>query len=584
MTDHTSPIETIHSVRDLVSETDAALRKQHDLLKLRGMSLPAGTFAAVSAVSKSLEQIEAQLVEDITALSQLRAMVRTSAQMNSSLDLDEVLAEAMDNVIDLTGAERGYIVLKGPFSDELEFRIARDAEQEDRQGRVTFQGSTVILNEVLETGQPLLTDNAYNDPRLQGSQTVARFVMRSVLCVPLKLKERVIGVVYVDNRMRMSIFSQRELALLTAFANQVAIAIENARLYERVQSSIAAISEMKELLDNVLASIGSGVVTTDADLHITSFNPAAAQILAWNAEATSGQPLLAYLPKVSVEFEDHLRDVQQNNQTTLIEAEVDDETGDRRALSMKFSPLKDTRNHTQGVAMVVDDLTEQKVYEQTLDVGRRYLPPEMVDNIETIATLALGGERREVTCMFVDARPLSTFPPGLAPREIMAMLNQHLTIATNCVHNYKGVIDKYMGHEVMSLFNSQLNPQTHHAGLAVEAALAIRAAFVALYAELGINPDPHFYRIGIHTGIATLGNVGSLTRRDFTAIGDTINLSKRLEENAGFGQIIISEDALQHFRAMGGGTLPDNIRFEPRDPLQVKGRQQLTPIYEVFRD
>jgi adenylate cyclase len=163
------------------------------------------------------------------------------------------------------------------------------------------------------------------------------------------------------------------------------------------------------------------------------------------------------------------------------------------------------------------------------------------------------------------------------------MLNLYLTVATECILSSNGIIDKYMGHEVMGLFNSQLNPQADHAQLAVEAALNMRDSFVALYDQLGINPDPHYYRAGIHTGIATLGNAGSLNRRDFTAIGDTVNLSKRLEENAIAGQIIVSEDVLQHMQSSVGDELFSQIQFQERDAIQVKGRQQRTRIYEVFR-
>ena len=138
-----------------------------------------------------------------------------------------------------------------------------------------------------------------------------------------------------------------------------------------------------------------------------------------------------------------------------------------------------------------------------------------------------------------------------------------------------------MGNEIMVLFNTQLNPDADHAFCAVETALALRDAFVDLYKRLGIDPQPHYYRIGIHTGVATLGNVGSMNRRSFTAIGDTINLSKRLQENATGGQIIISEDSCA--TSSNRQTIFDQIRFEERESIQVKGRTQLTRIYEVFR-
>lgn len=575
-----NPIDAVHDIRRLITEVETALRKQQELLSLRDMSLPPDTFQMILAVRDDLARTEAQLVDDMVTLSQLRALAGTTNKINSSLDLDTVLAEAMDNVIALTGAERGYIVLANPFSNELEFRIARDPEQPG--GAVDFQGSRTILRDVLDSGQTLLADNAYKDPRfLQSSATIARLALRSVLCVPIKLKDRVIGAVYVDNRMRAGVFTQREAELLTAFANQAAVAIENARLYARVQASIAAISEMKDLMDSVFASIGSGVVTTDTARAVATFNRAAAEILAWDVDRVPGQPLPALVPHISVDLDEQLAEVTEHSHPSILEAEQENPARGRIALSLKLSPLKDARQTTQGVAVVLDDLTQQREGEELLNIMRRYLPPEMVDNIESIATIDLGGERREITCMFVNVRSLATFPPGLRPAAFMELLNRHLAVATDAIHSCKGVIDKYMGHEVMALFNSQLNPQDHHAILAVEAALIMRDAFVDLYTQLGISPDPHYYRVGINTGVATLGNVGSLSRRDFTAIGDTINLAKRLEENAGAGQIIVSDTTRQHIAGAGG--LPSSVAFHPLEAIQVKGRQQRTPIYEVFR-
>ena len=274
--------------------------------------------------------------------------------------------------------------------------------------------------------------------------------------------------------------------------------------------------------------------------------------------------------------------VREKNQKEILDTELDSPTRGRLSLNVKLSPLKDGNQSTQGVTIVLNDFTERHENEAMLGVMRRYLPPEMVDNIHQIAGLALGGERRVTTCMFVDVRPLATFPPDLRPPQIMEMLNRYLTLATDCIHAVGGVIDKYMGHEIMGLFNSQLNPADDHAAQALAAGLQIRDAFIDLYRELGINPDPHFYRIGIHSGVATLGNVGSEIRRDFTAIGDTINLSKRLEENATPGQIILSDDTREQIAQTPGVLKLDDIQLVEREPIKVKGRQQLTRIYEVF--
>ncbi len=577
-------LDDVRGIRALVKEVETALRSQHQILQMRGMSLPAGTFNTLSELESDLTTIETALVNEATELSQLRALAGTSEQINSSLDLDEVLREAIQNVVDLSGAERGYIVLANPFSDEWEFRIAHDPEQQDKQGVVTFQGSRSILRKVLESGEGLLTDNAFDDERFSDNNaTIARLALRSVVCVPLKLKDRVIGAVYVDNRLRTGVFHERERNLLEAFANQASITIENARLFTRVQTNLNAITELKEFMNNIFESIGSGVITTDSQHNITIYNRAAAQILDTDHESAVGQPLANMLPGFEQQFANELLTVYEKHESCAVSMELDDAERGRRALSVKISPLKDAGAQApHGLALVIDDLTEQRESEAILSTLRRYLPPEMVDNITTIANLELGGERREVTCIFVEVRPLSSFPTGLRAQQIMELLNMHLTVASDCIHDAQGVIDKYMGHEVMGLFNSQLSPCADHAARAVQAALAMREAFLRLYKQLGIQPDPHHYRIGIHTGVATLGNVGSLNRRDFTAIGDTINLAKRLEENAASGQIIISEDTLAHMRQHNAPGFLQGVRCEEREAIQVKGRQQKTRIYEVF--
>lgn len=576
-----SNLDEVRQLRALIDEVATALKNQQDLLKIRGMSLPPGTMQSISNIQSQLSKLESSLMDDERELRQLRALVQTSAMVNSSLDLDTVLSGAMDEVINLTGAERGYILLKNPATDELEFRVARDTDHNGRPSPngsySSYQVSSTILNEVLTSGEPVLSDNAYKDPRMQRSETVAQFVLRSVLCVPLQYKDRVIGAVYVDNRFRVAVFTQRELQLLKAFANQIAVAIENAKLFANVQATLAEITEMKELIENVFASIGSGVITTDAEDCVTMFNNAAAQILRKPASDAVGQPLSAVLPPISDDFNERLRSVREQNQSVSIEAMPELPGHGRVVLNMKLSPLKDANQQTQGVAMVVDDLTEERERDEAINLVRRYLPPGMMEQIQEISRLALGGEKREVTCLFADVCPLSIFPPDLRPAQIMELLNVYLSRATEAVHRSDGLIDKYNGSEMMVLFNTQLNPQADHARRAIEAALSLRKELLSLYESLGVNPQKHYYRIGIHSGVATLGNVGSAKRRNFTAIGDTINLSKRLQENAAQGQVILSEDTVRY-----SGGVPDGIRLVERGMIQVKGRQQLTPIYEVF--
>jgi sigma-B regulation protein RsbU (phosphoserine phosphatase) len=160
----------------------------------------------------------------------LATLYEITRTLNSSLDLHEVLENIMDRVIEVTGAERGFLMLHDDEKGELVFQVARGL---DRSALETpaFQVSTTIIHQVQENRKPLLTDNAQYDQRFTPGQSIVMMGLRSILCVPIMVKDQLIGLVYVDNRLQAGLFNDDHLALLTAFASQAGVAIENARLY-----------------------------------------------------------------------------------------------------------------------------------------------------------------------------------------------------------------------------------------------------------------------------------------------------------------------------------------------------------------
>lgn len=562
----------------LLAETLVALNAQRDALRVRGVALPSTVMGHLTALQDEFTRLETLIVEEQTELSQLRALAQMSASITTSLDIDTVLNEAMDIIITLTKAERGYIVLYDRASDSFEVRIQREDALISGAARGASPSiSSTVLHEVITTGQPLLVDNAYKDERLAGGASIANFALRSVLCVPLTYREQVIGVVYVDNRMQSGVFTQRELAMLTAFSSTAAVAIANAMYYAEIQALLTDILQVKELMSSIFASISSGVIATDAQSRVTTFNRAAADMLNVEEALVLHQPLTNALPHLTTGIQEELAIVRQTSQPVQHEGLVEVPGRGDAVISLSINPLQDGAGKLQGLALVLDDLTDEREREAQLSTIKTYLPAEMVDNIQAISSLALGGESREVTCMFVEVRGLHTLKDS-HPREVLALLNDYFALATEAINSAGGIIDKYMGTEIMALFNTQLNPQPDHAGRAVTAALAMRERFVAWYRDHQIDPQPHYYRIGMHTGIATLGNVGNVLRRDFTAIGDTINLAKRVEENTPYGAILLT--AATHARLQAA---PVAARFEPRGELKAKGREETTPVYEVYR-
>ena len=577
-----NPVSELRQLESLIEQVSASLAAQREQLRRHRLAMPAKILGSVDIIKRDFKQLEKTILADQTELQQLRALADMSVRITNSLDIDTVLQETMELVIVLTQAERGYIILKNDSTGELEFRISNESgvlgtsvTSSERP-----QISMSVVSDVMNTGESLLADNAYQDERLASNQSIINFTLRSVLCVPLQHKDETIGVVYVDNRLFSGIFTEREETLLMAFANTAAVAIANARMYTRTEQILVEITHVKELMDNIFSSLGSGIIATDSNDLVQTFNRAASEILNVDPDTAVGNTVGQVLQGAVLQLPDHLDLVKEKDMDQTIELNTELPGRGLVALNLSLSPLKDSNDVTQGVTVVMDDVTHLHEHETTINAMKRILPESMVDQINEIANIEMGGMRREVTCIFADVRPLMTLP-DVAPSEKLKIINQYQAIATACIHECGGIVDKYMGNEVMALFNTQLNPEQNHARQALECSLLMRDRFVEFYQELDIDPDPHYYIIGMFTGEATLGNVGSFNRREFTALGHTINISKRVQENAAAGTITIAQQTLEHIRENNNGSIP--YEFRQRDPIFGKGLSQGMRAYEVYR-
>lgn len=159
----------------------------------------------------------------------LRALLEIAHTLNSSLDFDEVLNRAMNSVMRITQAERGVLMIADGGTDALEIRVARGLDSAELDEAQAY--SRTIVNQVIATRETLLTNNAMFDSRYQPGESIIVRGLRAILCAPMVVKDRLIGLVYVDSSMRTGVFSEADRDLLTAVAAQAGIAIENARLY-----------------------------------------------------------------------------------------------------------------------------------------------------------------------------------------------------------------------------------------------------------------------------------------------------------------------------------------------------------------
>jgi adenylate cyclase len=529
-------------------------------------SLPPNTLEGLSNLEDMLFRLSKQvgLIEE--ERSKLLALATTTQAVNSSLELDEVLQLVMDTIVRLTGSERGFLMLRDSHG-QMVTHVARNWEQESINPN-EFAISRTIIQRVIDSGEPVLTTNAQEDPRFGGQESVVAYNLRSILCVPLKAKAELIGVIYADNRIRSGIFKEADKDLLTIFANQAAIAIENARLFASVRLTLSEVTELKNLMDNIFASIASGVLTADVKDEITLCNRAAESILGQTNASLVGQSLDEAFP---LELQAHLASVRETDRAVVgLEITHNHPQLGIQDWRLNLSPLKDANHTTQGVAIVVDDMTEHNKLEAQRRLLERMVSPAVLDQIDP-DSLQLGGQLRDITVLFADIRGFTSYSEKRSPAELVTVLNRYLAAGAEAVLAQEGTVDKFLGDAVMAWFNAPL-PQADHSLRAVRAALALKSAVEALHAEL--PPEAHLsFGVGIHYGEAVLGWIGNEKRLEYTAIGDSVNTAKRIQENSAMGQILISKAAYQRVK--------DQVEVKPCTSLQVKGKSEPLDVYEL---
>ncbi|MGC1375684.1 MAG: adenylate/guanylate cyclase domain-containing protein [Anaerolineales bacterium] len=566
MNNITATIPVDHKIKAL-SELAGKIRSA--ILPARA-SLPPNTLEELSQLESRLFRLSQEVAAFAEERKNLFALTEISQVINSSLELDEVLRIVMDNIIRLTEAERGFLMLRDD-SGQMTTRIARNWEQESLNESEHAVSRTVIQR-VIDTGEAILTTNAQEDPRFGGHESIIAFNLRSILCVPLKVKNDLIGVIYADNRIRSGIFSESERDLLAVFANQGAIAIDNARLFSSLRRTLAEVTELKNMMDNIFASIASGVITADIEDMITLCNRAAENIIGQTANQIVGRKLGDVLPSIASAILPQVASIRDRD-SAVTDMEISHTTAQHGAVDwrLNMSPLKDADQTTQGVAIVLDDLTERKQLEAKRKLFERMVSPAVIQQLDP-NSLALGGKRIDITVLFADIRGFTSYSEGQSPEQLVSVLNRYLAAGAEAVLDEEGTVDKFLGDAVMAWFNAPV-PQSDHTLRAVRAALRLRDRVAELHAVL--PPEAHLaFGVGIHYGDAILGLIGTEKRLEYTAIGDSVNTTKRLQENAGKNQIVISGVAYERVK--------DQVEVREMEPMQVKGKREAIPVYEVL--
>ena len=487
--------------------------------------------ASEPRAARALETI-ARVLERADASDPARA--QTAGEVHASLDLDAILENALTLVVEVTQAERGFIVPRG---------VGPLVRVEAR------------AHEVSETS-----------------------AARSIACVPLDVRGETIGALYLDSPGERAL-GLGERTMLSAFAAQAALAIDGSKIFAAERERVDHVSALHAFQIRILEAIASGVITIASDRSISSFNRSAETIFAVSAEAMLGKDadaLAALIPDLP-----ELLDIYFDSGTIKLRAEVEARRPDKndRTFEIQLAPLETAEG--LGIAIVVTDVTKYRRLElaheaQITKAGRiaesfsRYLAPHVVDLLMNDPdSVKLGGERQRGTMIFADIRGFTSLAARLPAERVVEMLNLYFEEAVRIVFEHDGLLDKFYGDGLMAVFGPP-RARPDDASRAVRAAIALHEAVERLAPLLDY---PLKISVGLATGEVVAGHVGSTKRMDYTVIGDAVNLASGLQSAAPPGTIYCDEETI----ARAGLTHLPMQRLTTR----IKGRSGLTTVYAI---
>lgn len=221
----------------------------------------------------------------------------------------------------------------------------------------------------------------------------------------------------------------------------------------------------------------------------------------------------------------------------------------------------------------VEDLLIEDELRKVVQLFRRYVAPQVVDEILKDSgsgqTIDLSGELREVTILFADIRNFTSIAEKMEPQQVVDLLNTYLGEMTHVIFRYDGTVDKYIGDAVMAIFNAPVE-QENHEYLAVKAARQIQHAIEKLKKKNELIS----VGIGINTGKAILGNIGTDLHLDYTVVGDAVNIASRLCRVAGPQELLISGSTYEKIKQY--------VDVEERAAKKFKGKSTPVKIFNVI--
>mgnify|MGYP003671666274 CR=1 FL=1 len=536
--------QVLNKAEGVFSEADLAL--------LGAMTTQA---AAALELAHLFERVERQREEEAILLE-------VNSAVSSDLDIETLLSKVMEATTRLLDAERSTLFVYDGETDELWSRVAEGLGSKE----IRFPAGAGIAGEAFRAKAVLNIPDAYADARFNPEiDRQTGFTTRSILCLPIRDKlGEPMAVMQVLNK-RGGPFESHDERRLQAFSAQIAIALENARLFRDVLS-------LKNYNEGILRSLSSGVVTLDKDMVLSKANAAALGIIGLEAEEILGRTAEAVFGEWNDWVVRSLRFVAETGGNDY-HADADLKLGQAglRSVNLTVAPLFDIDDSAMGYMLVFDDITQDKRLRSTM---ARYLAKEVVDKVLESGDDPFHATAQEATILFSDIRQFTAIAESIGAGETVQMLNDYFSDMVEVVLRHGGLLDKYIGDAIMAVFGAPIvGPQDADDGVtvAIEMIRQLRRFNERREAR---GMEAIAIGVGVATGEVVAGSIGSEKRLDYTVIGDSVNLAARLESaNKFFGtSVLIAGTTVAHMRA--------ERPMRELDLLRVKGKSRPVAIFE----
>ena len=499
------------------------------------------------------------------------------SDVTAEIELGSLLQRVMVESTNMLNADRATLFLNDPKTNELFSRVAMG----DGIGEIRLPNNVGIAGAVFQSQETINIPYAYADLRFNPSfDKQTGYFTSSILCVPIINKDgECIGCTQALNKKGGG-FTDEDESRLKAFTQQVAIALENAKLFEDVAKERAYNHSM-------LTSMSNAVITIDDEGKIITCNKAGLKILKIRTSDIIGKTAEEFFTNGRSWILEKIKNCEETKENELLmdaEFEVGTEEDDNIELvsaNISFLPLEnqdpdgrmDQAQGHLGTLIIIEDISDEKRMKSTMS---RYIDPGIADKLMSEGTDIMGGQETEATLLFSDVRSFTTITETLGAQGTVALLNEYFDIMVEAISEQGGMVDKFIGDAIMAGFgipvaNEDDEDRGVRAGINMIKRLwewnDIREKEGKMPVDMGL---------GLNTDKVVSGNIGSSKRMDYTMIGDGVNLAARLESacKAYSARILISDYTYKKLK----GTY--QIRYI--DDVVVKGKTEPVGVREVL--